>query len=216
MRLTRIDESHWADHVHLAPTDVCFFLREYTSGQGFGFSDTNQLLSNLKKSPLGSANPGYHYKSKAIRQCSDELKAALNPKWLECATLVPVPPSKVRTDPGHDDRIARICRGMGEALDVRELVCQAGSTRASHVSGSNRVTVRELLDVYVLDEQLADPLPASIAVVDDMLTAGTHFRAMHSVLCARFPGIQVIGLFIARRVFAGPDTGQSGIVPIRP
>ena len=79
VRLTRIDEAHWADHVHLVPTDVCFFLREYTSGQNFGFSATNQLLSNLKKSPLNSDRPDHVYKDRAIRQCSMELRAALNP-----------------------------------------------------------------------------------------------------------------------------------------
>lgn len=201
VRLTQIDQSHWADHAHLLPTDVCFFLREYTSGKGFAFSDTNRLLSNLKKDPLNSARADYRYKSEAIDQCSDELKDALNPEWLEHATLVPVPPSKVRSDPGFDDRLVRVCRGMGQAIDVRELVYQTSTTRASHNSGANRVTVQELLAVYAINNQITHPEPTSIAIVDDMLTAGTHFRAMHSVLSARFPDVPIIGLFIARRVF---------------
>ena len=37
-------------------------------------------------------------------------------------------------------------------------------------------------------------------VVDDVLTAGTHFRAAKSILGARFSDTRIIGLFIARRV----------------
>lgn len=216
VRLTQVDESHWADHVHLAHTDVCLFLREYTSGRGFDFSATNQLLANLKKSPLNSARPDYGYKSKAIIQCSDELKVALNPEWLEQATLVPVPPSKVKADPGYDDRVVRICRGMGPQIDVREIVYQTASTRASHNSGHNRITVQELRAVYKIDNQLADPAPTSIAIVDDMLTAGTHFRAMHAVLSARFPDAPITGLFIARRVFPEPRAEDSGVSSVQP
>ena len=216
MRLTRIDESHWADHVHLINTDICVFLREYTSGQDFSFSPTNQLLANLKKSPLHSACPDYAYKARAIRQCSDELRAALNPVWLSQTTLVPVPSSKVQADPAYDDRIARICRGMGKGIDVRELVYQTASTRASHASGANRVTVQELLDVYALEESLAEPRPVSIAIVDDMLTAGTHYRAMHSVLTKRFSGVPIIGVFVARRVFPGPKAENVGFSSSQP
>ena len=43
----------------------------------------------------------------------------------------------------------------------------------------------------------------SVAVVDDLLTTGAHFRAVATVLSARFPDIDVVGLFIARRV---PET----------
>jgi hypothetical protein len=39
-----------------------------------------------------------------------------------------------------------------------------------------------------------------IGIVDDVLTAGTHYCAMKSTLQARFPGVLVVGFFIARRV----------------
>lgn len=42
-----------------------------------------------------------------------------------------------------------------------------------------------------------------VAVVDDLLTSGAHFRAAKRVLTRRFPGIEVVGLFLARRV---PET----------
>jgi hypothetical protein len=44
----------------------------------------------------------------------------------------------------------------------------------------------------------------AIAVVDDVLTAGVHYRAMHTVLSRRFPDVPIIGVFVARRVFPDP------------
>jgi hypothetical protein len=44
------------------------------------------------------------------------------------------------------------------------------------------------------------PAPVRIGVVDDVLTLGAHFRAMKHVLQQRFPGVPVVGFFIARRV----------------
>lgn len=103
---------------------------------------------------------------------------------------------------------------MGPQLDVRELVYHLASTRASRNSGNSSVTVQQLQAVYEIDDQLGDPAPTSIAVVDDMLTAGTDFRAMHSLLSARFPDVPIIGLFIARRVFPGPKADDFGFALI--
>ena len=53
---------------------------------------------------------------------------------------------------------------------------------------------------YRIDDALATPRPESIAIVDDVLTTGAHFRAASSLLPARFPTVEIVGLFIARRV----------------
>ncbi|WP_112131045.1 hypothetical protein [Mesorhizobium atlanticum] len=52
----QIDDSNRGDHSRLTPEDSCFFLYEFTAfehtnGLGFRFSDTNQLIHNLKKKP---------------------------------------------------------------------------------------------------------------------------------------------------------------------
>lgn len=44
------------------------------------------------------------------------------------------------------------------------------------------------------------PEPGMVAVADDLLTSGAHFRAAKRVLTWRFAGIKVVGLFLARRV----------------
>ena len=203
IRLTAIDASNIGLHARLTADDRCYFLFEYTSGQGYDFSATNNLISNLKKKPGAK---GQYYKDRAISSCAAVLRQTLNPDWLAGATLVPVPPSKAAGHPDHDDRMERICRAIRPGLDVRPLVRQTESTAAAHEAGAGeRPSVDDLLAIYAVDEALVEPAPAVIGIFDDVLTAGTHYRAMEITLRNRFPGVPIFGFFIARRVFATPD-----------
>ncbi|NOD95414.1 hypothetical protein GS636_21660 [Ruegeria sp. HKCCD4884] len=206
MRLSEIDDHNRGDHSYLTPHDECFYLLEYTSGRDFRFSKANQIISNLKKKPSERLSKGgYHYKAQVIRQASNTLRGALDPGWLRTSTLIPVPGSKCFGHPDYDDRMEQICRGIQEGLDVRNLVTQTVSTEAAHEAGNKpRPSVDELVDIYQIDENLCDPSPTDIGVFDDVLTAGTHFKAMKAVLNRRFPGVRVTGFFIARRVFPNP------------
>jgi hypothetical protein len=202
IRLSLIDDSNRDDHSRLTDDDICYYLFEYTSRRGYGFSATNQLVSNLKKKPSGAGQSSYGYKARAIGTCGGHFSATLDPTWLVEATLVPIPGSKASGHPDFDDRIERVCRAIRPAPDVRALVVQTESISASHEAGDGeRVTVEHLLQVYEINEALAVPVPQKIAIVDDVLTAGTHYRAMHSILSERFPQVPLVGLFIARRVF---------------
>ncbi|GGO62819.1 hypothetical protein SAMN05444398_1295 [Roseovarius pacificus] len=206
MRLSEIDDHNRGDHYYLTPQDECFYLLEYTSGRDFSFSQANQIISNLKKKPSERfIKGGYHYKAQVIRQASNTLREAIHPDWLQRSTLIPVPGSKCVGHLDYDDRMEQICRGIQDGLDVRNLVTQTVSTEAAHEAGINpRPTVEELIDLYQIDETLCDPAPTDIGVFDDVLTAGTHFKAMKTVLNRRFPGVRVSGFFIARRVFPTP------------
>jgi hypothetical protein len=209
-RLRQIDEQSRGDHVRLVTDDVCYFLYEYTSGQGYSFSATNGLISNLKKKP-GTA--GYQYKLQAISQSARAFANAIdNPAWLDGATLVPVPPSKGRGDPSYDDRMTQVCRRIRADLDVRELVVQRVSMAAAHES-KQRPSVDDLLRAWEIDERLAEPYPRWIGIFDDVLTAGTHFVAMRTMLRNRFPQAPIFGFFIARRVFPPLDE-QSGTLSL--
>ena len=205
-RLQGIDELHRDLHHHLGLEDTCYFFFEYTSGKDYTFSETNQLIKNLKKPPSRKEMPDYRYKRSAINHISALFSSALNAKWLREATLVPIPPSKKADHPEYDDRMSQICRGIrfeGHAPDVRELVTLSNSYPASSASGSNRISCDDLTRLYLIDETKSLPPPTMIGIVDDVLTAGTHYRAMHTVLSRRFPNATITGLFIARRVF--PD-----------
>lgn len=202
IRLSQIDDSTRGDHHHLAADDTCLYLYEYTSGRDYSFSATNNLISNLKKKPSQCSVQSLAHKTRVIGEAAIALRQSLNAGWLGFATLVPVPGSKARDHPDYDDRIERICRGIGAQVDVRNLVVQTASTIASHEAApGERVTLEQLLQLYEIDEGAAAPEPRAIGIIDDVLTAGTHYRAMHSILSARFPAAPIIGLFVARRIF---------------
>jgi len=204
MRLSQIDASNIDDHYYLNCDDECYYFFEYTSRRDFSFSRANSIISNLKKKPSNSGRGDYKYKIQAINEVTQMFCGALNQNWLAGATLVPVPGSKADGHPDYDDRIGQICRGLGENLDVRDLVIQSESTTASHEApNGERVTIEELERIYRIDETLAQPEPSTIAIFDDVLTAGTHYSAMKSTLLRRFPNVNIKGFFVARRVF--PD-----------
>ena len=204
MRFRKIDESNRGDHTRLHADDECYYLHEYTSGQSFIFGEANNLISNLKKSVEKVGKPEYLWKVRAMSRCSDLIGGAINADWLKTGVLVPVPPSKAKGHPHYDDRLSRICRGIAAThpIDVRELVVQRSTIRAAHENPGDRPSVAELESIYEVNENLCEPAFRAIAIVDDVLTAGTHYRAMHNVLCARFPWLPIVGMFIARRVFA--------------
>ncbi len=205
-KLRKIDEAAREIHHHICEEDHCYYLVERTSKRGFSFSNANQLIENLKKRPSTSNGAEMDYKAGAIRACSEKLGEILKDKIKKAATFVPVPPSKVVGHPDFDNRMEQVCQGISPGIDVRSLVVQATSMKASHERGSDdRITLQELLDDYSIDEGLADPPPSVIVIVDDVLTAGTHFRAMETVLSGRFPGALIVGIFIARRVYPDDD-----------
>jgi hypothetical protein len=205
VRFRKIDDQNRGHHSYLTADDECLFLLEYTSGQDYSFSATNSLISNLKKKPSLAGTGQYRYKLETIHACGVALGEAITPKWLAVGTLVPVPPSKVRGDPEYDDRILKICQAIpaARAVDIREIVIQTRSLPAAHESGQ-RPSIDDLLAVYRIDESKAAPAPKSIAIVDDVLTNGTHFRAMKTILEQYFSGVPIFGFFIARRVFPNP------------
>ena len=207
-RFTRIDDLSRPDHWHLAAGDACYFLGEYTARQGFAYSDTNQLIINFKKQMDRRELPEWRYKQVAIRQAAEAFRKGLNPEALERLTFVPIPPSKAKGHPLYDDRLTLMLHAIRREppLDIRELIVQTESTEAAH-GLEDRPRPEKIEALYQVDESLSAPPPRTIAVVDDILTTGAHFRAAHAILSARFPTVAIVGLFIARRV---PNTADPG------
>ena len=203
VRFQKIDENNRGDHYYITEGDECLFLYEYTAGMGYSHSETNSLISNLKKKKGAG---GYAWKGRAIASCAAALGPAINPKWLAEAVLVPIPPSKIKTDPMYDDRMTQVCKSIKSQapVDVRELILQIKSTDAVH-EGS-RLKPEEIQANYRIDEDLCKGRddPKYIGIVDDMLTAGAHFRAAKNILSARFSSSKITGFFIARRIFSNP------------
>lgn len=198
MRFTVIDGALLHDHFHLAKTDECYFIREYRTTDRFVAGESLSLLKNLKKKPT---EIGFRYKSSAIEKCAAEFSAVIESEALNDWTFVPIPPSKINSHPEYDDRMVQVCKNIHaeKSPDVREIVKQRVSTRAAHESAGNRLTHDELLGNYYIDEKLTHPEPENIAIVDDTITAGTHFKAMQAILSHRFPNARIIGLIWVRR-----------------
>jgi len=107
-RLTEIDDLTRPDHFYLMADDACYFLGEYTARKGFAFSPTNQLVLNFKKSLVKRGSQQWKYKEQAIGQAATAFRTALTGDLLDRITLVPIPPSKAKTDPLYDDRLVRM------------------------------------------------------------------------------------------------------------
>ena len=200
-RLTKIDDLSRPDHTYLTAADDCYFIGEYTARRGYAFSSTNNLVLNFKKSVQTRNTAQWPHKERAIGQSAAAFRAALNDEWLNVATLVPIPPSKARADPLYDDRMVRMLRAIRAQppLDVRELIVQTVSTGAVH-DQETRPRPAEIEALYRIDETLRDPPPRVFGLFDDVLTTGAHYLAAAAVLQKAFPGVRIIGLFIARRV----------------
>jgi hypothetical protein len=201
--LTKIDDLTFPDHYRLDGTDECYFVGEYTARAGYSYSATNDLIHNLKKGMERRDRPEWRYKTWAIATASLQLRDSLNPDYLRVAPFIPVPPCRAKDDPLYDDRMVQVLQQFGNNVDVRELIVQSESYDASHGVAASRPGPDELYQRYQIDQTLIEPVPRSIAIVDDVLTTGAHFKATQRILNEIFPGVPLIGLFLARRV---PET----------
>lgn len=208
LRLTEIDDLIRRDHYYLDDNDKCYFLGEYTARRGYSYSDTNQLIYNFKKSPLKKGMKDWHHKERAIETIARTFTKTIKAQSLRSATLVPIPPSKAKSHPEYDDRLLQVLHSMeaiiGEKLDIRELITQTKTMVAAHdAPDGDRPKPDDLIRVYSINDAIAEPRPNYILVVDDLITAGSHFKAIKDVLSERYPDTEIIGLFVARRV---PET----------
>ena len=209
IRLSKVDDLTRPDHFFLEPEDQCFYLGEYTARKGFTFSPTNNLINNLKKPMDRKGKPEWYFKTQAVEEAGRMLREsidAVNPNWLIKATLVPIPPSKVKGDPDYDDRLMGILHRLARGIhvDIREMVLQRQNMPAAHGT-TTRPRLAALASNYIIDENLSDPKPSVIGIIDDVLTSGVHFKAVQQVLHTRFPDVPTYGFFIARRI---PDTSD--------
>lgn len=205
-RFTKIDDLTQRDHFYLTEDDDCYFIGEYTARGGYAYSHTNDLILNFKKPMDRRGRPEWRYKEQAIRQVAAAFRTALGSDAPDRLTFVPIPPSKKRKDPLYDDRLAKMLHAIrpDPPLDVRELIVQTSSVAAAHTLDV-RPTPEEIEQLYQVDKSLTTPAPGIIAIVDDILTTGAHFKAAKAVLSSQFQNTQMIGLFIARRAVDTSD-----------
>jgi len=204
--LQRIDDLSRFDHSHLRSDHECYFLWEYYAGAGYQASKTNQLIFNLKKSPLKKNQPEWVYKGKAIREAALCLGQVLVTDLVRSSVLVPIPPSKSCDDPEYDDRMCQVARRTTEGCSIQ--VCEAleriTSQEACHQSGGYRRidTVKRSMR---FNRSAIAGNPKRIWLLDDVITSGAHFVACHQLIAEQLPGVRVCGLFLARSVHLPED-----------
>jgi hypothetical protein len=204
--LQRLTDSARAEHAFIRAEDEVYYFHDYHPGRGRDGGPGNQLILDLKTDVDAARSVAWHRRRKrlATAACADLLKAAWPVTWGKDSYAAPVPPSQLRGDPSFDARLPRILNQAG--LRWTDCVTQIHPLQRTHAS-EVRPDIATLVDAYGVDELFAPAAPKRLIVVDDVLTAGRHFRAMDQVLRATFPDTEIIGLFLARRVEAGPTPG---------
>ncbi|HEL3210264.1 phosphoribosyltransferase [Stenotrophomonas maltophilia] len=202
--LIKIDPRHYA---WLEQGDQCWYCGEYTSGGGWGISETNRQILNLKKGPGSKANE-LHYKGVAVNYWGDALARLITlEKTIGKCTFVPMPGSKPIGHPEHDDRIGKVLARMAAhrpGVDVRHILKQ-GSARPAQHAGGGRKSPTEICETLQVDYSLMPPpLSPTIFVVDDVITMGASFAAAKRML-RELPNVeQVVGVFLAKTVWPTP------------
>ena len=200
------------DHSFLSETDCCEFVAEYVAGRSYRAGGVNQLLRNFKCLPAAArANPAREiYKRRAIATLARWLRLAVSRPEAERTTWVPIPPSRCGADPDFDDRLLRTLALAFEAydVDVRSLLYQRQNTAADHAAPV-RLSAEALHAVLNLDTRvlLARPVRERIALFDDVLTSGKHYKCCERRLHEVLPGTPIHGVFLLRRAFPRPSFG---------
>jgi hypothetical protein len=216
-RFTVVGPLERPDHHHLPEQAKCYFWGEYTpyehtGGKLWNFSPTNQLIGNLKKKMDRVGLADWRYKEEAIERAGRAFSRQW--KWSDIiekhrVMLVPIPCSKARGDPMFDPRMNEILlaigRNLGVQLDIRDCLSFSGQFGASH-EAVVRPTLEQLYQDLSFDAAVGNPAqqPGAIFVYDDMLTSGAHYLAATRRLSEHFPGVQMIGNFVARRILPNP------------
>jgi hypothetical protein len=209
-RWRKTDESivliHCPDHEQ----SFLFYARTYTSRQGYQFSPTNQLILNFKIKPSEiRQNPKrLHYKQQAIRQFAAELITLLRDRRdsTQALTLVPMPPSKVRSDAEYDDRMEQVARAVAvglEGVSWLPLLSIIQNIESYHQRTEGRDPDQLYALMQIEPSAAAQYQPHSVIIlIDDVLTSGAHFTAARQRIQERFPEATVIGIFWAKAIAA--------------
>lgn len=202
--LRRLDGALRREHAFVEAGDEIHFFHDYLPGKGREGGPGNALILDLKTEADAARTVRWRSRRKrlATEACAELLRAAWPADWRRHTVVVPTPPSKPRGDPNYDARLPRILNMAG--LLFADCVVQVRPLDTSHTSAV-RPDLRSLAQAYGVDEIFAPPSPERLIVLDDVLTTGRHFRAMDQVLRAAFPEVEIIGVFLARRVEADAE-----------
>lgn len=201
-RWRRADESDDLAHFSGYQEYPIFYARIYTARQGFAYSDTNQLVKNLKIDL--SQTHRLQHKTAAIERFARETADFVRHNKTYHFDFVPMPPSK---RPGHvdyDARIEEVARRVvalcPENSRHRPLLHVTAQIEPFHEREGGR-SWQELYDVLAIAPDGATPESEKehlLVVFDDVLTTGAHYEAARRRLLEVYPDQKVIGICWAK------------------
>ena len=198
-RLQRLDASDVDGRPHLPIGAKCYSLWGYSPEGEEAASNCAQavnagrLIRALKSSWLSAREE----KLRAIRFAAGALGSSFGPEWFD-HIFVPIPPSKRFGSEGYDPRISDMLSHVRPRLNVLDLLAVRESSEALRKD----VTFADRLENLIV--QGAVPGSATVVLVDDVVTTGIHFQVASAKILMRFPGVTIVGLFLARALRSVP------------
>ena len=181
-------------HCYLNCADGCYFAEMYLCNRRKGI---RPAVLSLKRSNL-----------LAINYFAEQLSEAVPPDWAARYTFVPMPRSS-----SLNNALRSVLQNIG-VKDWRDLLLQKRMTPSSHGGWRPPPVLRASL-LYV-NESVSEPRPSTVVILDDVVTTGSHFRAAKLVLRQRWPGLKVLGLFLARVCARRERCFARGLNTLRP
>ena len=194
-------------HPHIKNTDTCYYAREYKTGDK-NFKP-NQLIYDFKRSlqsfPKGESISDLRDKEevlknntkrkKAIEQISKEIAELFKSDGIY--TITAMPSSKIKTDLEYDNRFEDLFEELLKLrpyLEIEESVENKKTIQDTKRGGSRYPD--SIKANYIWKGWRNSP--EEIIIIDDVLTTGTHFRAISDFLEDNGYRGEIVGLFLAR------------------
>lgn len=205
-KFKEINEEELECHFNLEKGDRIYHLEYYKSGGTYQQNPGNDLILNLKKSVDKKGTTEWSHKQKAILTIAKDIVDELNnPDENKYRRIywIPVPPSKVRTDPMFDDRVYQILvMSINTVNDNRHFVADViyqKESRDAFSSKSTKRRVKDLVTNYEMNEiPNYDPKTDLIVIFDDVITSGCHYKAVERKILEKYSNAVIMGIFVAR------------------
>lgn len=176
--------------------DNCYYIMDYHSGMGYDYSIQNQFILNFKKQKDAG---GQQYKTIAIGKIADILIKKILPQLDPNKFIfVPIPPSKVITDPLYDDRMIKVLELVKKELGIPfiDLLCRPSSIVPSHQNQTTRTPSNHVFNL-INNYSANDFINRHIIIIDDVVTTGSTYKAAKQAISQYLPN-KITGLFLAR------------------
>lgn len=193
-----------ASVLELDEGDLCFYCLVRTPG-GFAASEENGLVADFKLDPARFRHRPevWRHKKAAAEAFAGAVARLLGREDFQGtlrlfggAAIAPVPTHRPKSHEFYDSRLADLCADVASGVDglwLEDAFDMLRVVEPAHAGGSR--------DSRELGRDIAfsgfSRTPRLVVLVDDVLTRGSHFVACRDLIRERYPGVPVVGVFLA-------------------